>query len=339
MTTADNAAEPLRVGILGAARIADLAIVKPARLTGVRLVAVAARDRSRAEAFAEKNGVERALNTYQDVIDDPEVEAIYNPLANSLHPVWNVAALRAGKHVLTEKPSAGTAEQARSVRAVVEGTGLTFMEGFHYYYHPLIGRLKEILAGGEIGEVVDIESSLAMPAPADDDLRWQFDLAGGALMDLGCYALHSQRMLAEFGGGEPTVVNAKASERKGHPGVDEWLTAELVYPSGLTGTASCDMTADSVDMHLRVVGTHGEALIPDFVNVHVDDRLLVTTNNGSRTEHPGHRSSYSYQLEAFIRAVRGGPAPVTDAADAVATMALIDTCYQAASLPLRPTHD
>jgi predicted dehydrogenase len=338
MTTAQNAAEPLRVGILGAARIADLAIVKPARLTGVRLVAVASRDRSRAQAFADKYGVERVVDSYQEVIDHPEVEAVYNPLANSLHPVWNVAALRAGKHVLTEKPSASTAEQARSVRDVVEETGLTFMEGFHYYYHPLIGRLKEILAAGEIGELRRVESSLAMPAPADDDLRWQFDLAGGALMDLGCYALHSQRMLAEFGGGEPTVVSAKASERAGHLGVDEWLTAELQYPSGLTGTASCDMTADSVDMHLRVVGTQGEVLIPEFVNVHVDDRILVTTKDGTRTEHPGSQSSYTYQLEAFIDAVRTGQPPVTDAADSVTTMDMIDTCYRAAGLPLRPTH-
>jgi len=330
--------EPLRIGILGAARIAELAIIKPAQLNDVRLVAVAARDRSRAHAFAEKYGVERALSSYQDVIDDPEVQAIYNPLANSLHPVWNVAALRAGKHVLTEKPSASTAEQARSVQAVVQESGLTFMEGFHYYYHPLIGRLREILASGEIGAVRHIESSLAMPAPADGDLRWQFDLAGGALMDLGCYALHSQRVLGAFAGGEPTVISAKAAERAGHPGVDEWLTAELAFPSGATGSVSCDMTAEDVDMHLRVIGTIGEALIPEFVNVHVDDRLIVSTPDGTRTEHPGNRSSYTYQLRAFVDAVRTGQSPATDAADSVATMAMIDTCYQAAGLPLRPVH-
>ena len=98
------------------------------------------------------------------------------------------------------------------------------------------------------------------------------------------------------------------------------------------------MTADAVDMHLRVAGTQGEVLIPEFVNVHNDDRLLVTTKDGTRTEHPGNRSSYTYQLEAFIDAVRTGQPPVTDAADSVATLTLIDTCYQAAGLPLRPTH-
>lgn len=331
--------EPLRIGVLGAARIAELAIVQPARLTGARLVAVAARDRSRAEAFAESYGVERALDSYQDVLDDPEVEAIYNPLANSLHPVWNVAALRAGNHVLTEKPSAGTAAQARAVQRVVAETGRTFMEGFHYFYHPLISRLHRIVASGEIGHLRHVETIMEMPAPADADPRWQFDLAGGALMDLGCYSLHSQRILARFAGGEPRVVSAKAGERAGHPGVDEWLIAELVFPSGVTGTATCHMAADAVSMRHRVIGSAGEAFIPDFIHPHEDDRLVALsagTPPATRTEHLGTRSSYTYQLEAFTRAVRTGEPPVTDAADAVATMRLIDDCYRAAGLPLRP---
>ena len=330
--------EPLRIGVLGAARIAELAIVEPARLTGARLVAVAARDRSRAEAFAERYGVERVLDSYQGVVDHPEVEAIYNPLANSLHPVWNLAALRAGKHVLTEKPSASTALQAREVQAMATETGLTFMEGFHYCYHPLIGRLHEIVAGGELGDLQHVETIMDMPAPADGDARWQFELAGGALMDLGCYGLHSHRMLARFGGGEPRVVSAKAGERDGHPGVDEWLTAELAFPSGVTGTAASSMNAESEVMSHRVIGTAGEALIPDFIHPHEDDRLIVTTVEGTRTEHLGTRSSYTYQLEAFTRAVRTGRPPVTGADDAVATMSLIDDSYRAAGLPLRPAH-
>lgn len=330
--------EPLRIGVLGAARIAELAIVEPARLTGTRLVAVAARDRSRAETFAQKHGVERVLDSYQDVIDDPEVEAIYNPLANSLHPVWNVAALWAGKHVLTEKPSASTALQAQAVQTVVTETGLTFMEGFHYYYHPLVTRLHEIIASGELGELHLVETIMQMPAPPDDDLRWQFELAGGALMDLGCYSLHSLRMLAGFAGGEPRVVSAKAGERAGHPGVDEWLTADLEFPNGLHGIAQCNMGAHKVIMRHKVIGSAGEATIPDFIHPHEDDRLLVTTENDSRTEHLGTRSSYTYQLDAFTAAVRTGQPPVTGAADAVATMGLIDDAYRAAGLPLRPVH-
>lgn len=329
--------EPLRIGVLGAARISALSIVEPARLTGARLVAVAARDRGRAEAFAAEHGVERVLDGYADVLTDPEVEVVYNPLANSLHAPWNIRALQAGKHVLSEKPSAGTADQARAVRDAVRQTGRTFMEGFHYRYHPVITRLHELLAAGELGELRRVETVMEMPAPDDSDLRWQFDLAGGALMDLGCYSLHTHRELARFAGGPPQVVAARAGERAGHPGVDEWLTAELTFPSGATGTASCHMAADAFVMRHRVVGTRGEALIPDFIHPHSDDRLVIDTENGSRTEHLGTRSSYTYQLDAFTAAVRGGAAFTTDADDAVATMELIDECYRLAGLPLRPT--
>src|SRR4028118_1064901 len=109
--------EPLRVGVLGTARIAEAAIVVPAHATGTRLVAVAARDRTRAEAFAAQHGVEKALDSYAEVLADPEVEAIYNPLPNGLHAPWNLAAIAAGKHVLSEKPLAADADEAREVRA------------------------------------------------------------------------------------------------------------------------------------------------------------------------------------------------------------------------------
>ena len=182
--------EPLRIGVLGASRIAALAIVDPADTTGDRLVAVAARDRRRAEAFAASHGVERVLGTYADVVADPGVEVVYNPLANGLHGPWNLAAVAAGKHVLTEKPSASNATEAREVRDAATAAGVTFLEGFHYLYHPVTRRLHELLATSELGELRQVEADLAIPAPGDDDPRWSLELAGGALMDLGCYGLH-----------------------------------------------------------------------------------------------------------------------------------------------------
>ena len=329
-------AEPLRIGILGAARITELALVKPAALTGARLVAVAARDRSRAESFAARHGVERVLDSYADVLDDPEVEAVYNPLANSLHRVWNAAAIKAGKHVLSEKPSASNAERAKQVRDLVAGSGLQFFEGFHYRYHPLIARLHEIMASGELGELQRVETVMDMPAPPAEDPRWSYRLAGGALMDLGCYSLHSHRILAPYLGGEPVLVSARGGERTGSPGVDEWLTADLRFPNGVTGTAGCNMAAERFVMTHRLIGTAGDALIPEFINVHTDDRLVVTTAAGSRVEHLGLRSSYTYQLEAFTAAVRTGVPALTDADDAVRTMQLIDQCYEAVGMAVRP---
>jgi len=326
---------PLRLGILGAARITELALIKPSRITGTQLVAVAARNPERAAAFAQLHGIGTVHETYLDVINDPDVEAVYNPLANSLHARWNTVALAAGKHVFTEKPSANNAIEAEEVAAVAGGTDRQFFEGFHYLWHPLITRLHAILASGEIGELQHVEAVMDMPAPDDSDPRWSLELGGGALMDLGCYSLHTMRMMAPFLGGEPTLLGATGAERTGHPGVDEWLTAELQFPNGVTGTAGCNMASDHHQMSHRLIGSAGEAVITDFVNPHNDDRLIVTTGNGTRTEHLGNRSSYTYQLEAFTTAVRTGVPARTDAADAVRTMRLIDSCYEAIGLSPR----
>jgi predicted dehydrogenase len=327
--------EPLRVGILGAARIAELAIVKPAHATGTRLVTVAARDRRRAEAFAAEHGVERAIDSYAAVLADPEVEVVYNPLPNALHGPWNLAAVSAGKHVLSEKPFASTAAEAQEVRDAAEKAGVTVLEGFHYLFHPVVQRLFALLDSGELGELQRVEALVAMPEPDDGDPRWSFDLAGGALMDLGCYGLHAHRHLGRWAGGEPELVDVRAKERAGAPGVDEWLEADLRFPSGATGSVRCSMIHPRFEMTLRVEGTRGAVTVMDFVQPHKDDRVIVRTGSGESTEHLGTRSSYIYQLEALISAFRGGARLPIDADDAVTTAQLIDRCYTASGLPLR----
>ena len=328
--------EPLRIGILGAARISGRAIVEPAKLTGARLVAVAARDAGRAEAFAAEHGVERVHASYQQLLDDPEIEAIYNPLANGLHGPWNLRALAAGKHVLTEKPSAANATEARQVRDAVHSSGLVFMEAFHYAYHPVMRRLQELIAKGELGDLQHVEATMVMPPPTEDDPRWSLSLAGGAVMDVGCYALHAQRMFAQYAGGAPRLLGARAGERKRMPGVDEWLNADLEFPSGATGAVRTSMAAEDVEFSLKVVGSRGEAFAPFFVLPQNDDRVIVTTKEDTWVEHLGTRTSYTYQLEAFASAVRNGAPLLTDADDALATMELIDACYVAAGMEPRP---
>lgn len=329
--------EPLRIGILGAARIAGRAIVEPAKLTGARLVAVAARDTDRAEAFATEHKVERVHASYQAVLDDPEVEAIYNPLANGLHGPWNLRALAAGKHVLTEKPSTSNAAEAEQVRDAVRASGLVFMEAFHYAYHPVMRRLQELVAKGELGELRHVEATMVMPPPPDNDPRWSLPLAGGAVMDVGCYALHAQRMFAPLAGGAPRLLGARAGERKRLPGVDEWLNADLEFPNGATGTVRTSMAAESVEFSLKVVGSRGEAFAPFYVLPQNDDRVIVTTKEDTWVEHLGTRTSYTYQLEAFAGAVRNGAPLLTDVDDALATMQLIDECYLAAGMTPRPS--
>jgi predicted dehydrogenase len=344
VTTADATASsastastaPLRIGILGAARITPLSLVAPAAATGHRLVAVAARSPERAGAFAAEHGVARIHETYADLLADPDVEAVYNPLPNSLHAEWNVRAAEAGKHVLAEKPSALDAAEARRVRDAVTAYGVVFMEAFHYLYHPLFERVCSLIAGGAVGEVEHVSAVLRMPAPPDDDPRWSLELGGGATMDLGCYSLSCLRLLGRYAGGEPRVVAARADQRPGRPGVDERLFVDLEFPSGATGFGGSDMDSAERDMALHVRGTRGELVVPMFPVPHEDDSLVLRRPGAEAVvEHLGTRTSYTYQLEAFAAAVRTGAPVVTDAEWSVANMELIDAAYLAAGLPTR----
>lgn len=327
----------LRIGLLGAARISKDAIIDPAARTGHRLVVVAARDVARAEAFAQQHGIERVARTYDDVLADPEVDLVYNPLANSLHAPWNIKALRAGKHVLSEKPFAANGAEARRVAAIARESDGTVMEAFHHAFHPLMRRVLEIVESGEIGTIRHVDSTMIIPAPHDDDPRWLLELAGGALMDLGCYSLHAMRTLGVSAGGEPHVVSARAMSRAGHPGVDEWVHAELAYPGGATARSFTHMAGPDVTMRLTVVGSAGTIEVHNFVLPHVDDRIDVVTPDGRRSEALGARPSYDYQLEAVTAAISGGTPMPLDLDDAIATADLIDAVYLAAGFAPRPS--
>ncbi len=135
-------------------------------------------------------------DSYADLLADPSLDAVYIPLPNGLHAQWTLAALEAGKHVLCEKPFTANAAQAREVAAAAEGSGLVVMEAFHYRYHPLAQRMAEIVPGGELGAIQRVETAMCFPLPRFSDIRYDFSLAGGALMDAGCYAVHALRLLA-----------------------------------------------------------------------------------------------------------------------------------------------
>lgn len=327
----------LRIGILGASRIAEKAIVGPAEDLGHRLVAVAARDRRRAEAFAEKYGVERVLHSYRDVVEDADVDIVYNPLANGLHAPWNLAAIAAGKPVLSEKPFARNESEAATVAQAAVRAGVPVLEGFHYLFHPVTRRAFALAADGELGEITRVEVRMAMPAPSDDDPRWSLELAGGALMDLGCYGIHVMRMLGRAGvdglGGHPKILRARAEERT--PGVDAWCEVDFVFPGGGTGVSTNSMVAEDYSFTLTITGSDGEALVHDFIRPDLDDRLTVMTGAGVRVEHRGTRPSYTYQLEAFAAHVQDGTPLPFGVDDAVTNMAFVDEAYRAAGMAPR----
>jgi predicted dehydrogenase len=333
--------EPLRIGTLGAARITPAALIKPARLVpDVEVVAVAARDRERADQFARKHGIPTVHASYEELLGDPGVDAVYNPLPNGLHGRWTLAALEAGKPVLCEKPLTANASEAERVAAAAAGSGLVVMEAFHYRYHPLVARVVEILRSGELGALRRIDTRACIALPLRHDIRYQLDLAGGAVMDIGCYAIHQARTLA---GSEPEVVAARA--RCIRPGVDRWLRGELRFTDSLAGSFECALLSRKLfSLGARVEGEHGTLAVTNLTAPQYFHRLTVrrrdpdTGAERRRRERIKGEATYTYQLRAFLAAVREGAPYPTTPADAVANMRVIDAAYRAAGLePRQPT--
>jgi predicted dehydrogenase len=324
--------QPLRIGILGAARIAPAAVVRPAGANADTVVAaVAAREPERGRAFAREHGIARVFDSYAALIAAPDIDAVYNPLPNGLHGRWTKEALAAGKHVLCEKPFTANAAEAEEIAALAATSDRVVMEAFHYRYHPMTRRAEEIIASGELGELVRVDTAMCFPLPRFSDIRYDYALAGGALMDAGCYAVHMARV---FGGEDPEVVAATAKLRGPH--IDRAMSAELRFPSGHTGRVRCSMwSSDLLRIGARVVGERGELRLLNPVAPQLPRRLSVRSEGGRRTEKISRRSTYAYQLDAFVAAVRHGEPVLTSAQDAVATMTVIDAIYAAAGLPLR----
>jgi predicted dehydrogenase len=320
----------VRIGILGAARIAPLALIKPARGSAeVVVAAVAAREVSRARAFAAKHGIARVHDSYEALIADPDLDAVYNPLPNGLHGRWTRAALTAGKHVLCEKPFTANAAEAREIAELAATSDRVVMEAFHYRYHPLTLRAEQIIASGELGKLQRVEAALCFPLPKFSDIRYDYSLAGGATMDVGCYAVH---MVRTFGGSTPEVVSAQAKLRD--PQVDRAMTAELRFASGHTGRVRCSLwSSDLLRLSAKVVGERGELRV--LSPVAPFRRLPVRSAQGKRVERFPRRATYAYQLDAFAAAVLHGEPVKTTPQDAIENMTVIDAIYRAAGLPLR----
>ncbi|MHB8328284.1 MAG: Gfo/Idh/MocA family protein [Acidimicrobiales bacterium] len=327
---------PIRIGILGAARIAPAAMVRPAgAVDGVEVAAVASRDQQRAHAFAVKHGIGRVLPGYEALVLDPDIDAVYNPLPNGLHGRWTMAAMAAGKHVLCEKPFTANADEAREVRsAAAQAPELVVMEAFHYRYHPLFARARQLLEEGAIGPVRHIDTWLCFPLPMRKDIRWRLDLAGGSLMDAGCYTVHMLRHLA---GAEPEVSDARAKMMS--PGVDRFMQARYRFADGRTGRTTCSMLSTHL-LHIgfRVRGDDGELRVFNPLAPNAYHRLTVRGRGERRVEHVTRRHTYEFQLEAFVDAIRRGVRAITGPDDSVANMQVIDDIYRAAGLePRRPS--
>jgi predicted dehydrogenase len=323
---------PVRIGVLGAARIVPAALMAPAKhVREVVVTAIAARDPRRAERFARRHGISRVHASYDALVADPEVDAIYNPLPNSLHAPWTIRALEANKHVLCEKPFASNAAEAEAMADAATRAKRVLMEAFHWRYHPLAARMVEIAREGTLGRVRHIETSMCVPLPIPGDIRYDYALAGGAMMDVGAYAIHMLRHLA---GDEPEVVRAEA--KLSSPNVDRCMEADFRFADGRTGSMRCSLfSARLLDISAKVVGDGGEMRAWNPVAPHFWHSLSVRTTKGKRNERTPGRSTYEHQLRAFAAAVTAGAPIFTAPADAIANMRVIDAVYDRAGLPRR----
>lgn len=323
--------QQIRIGVLGAARIVPTSLIRPAaKLSEVTVAAIAARDQQRARRFADQHGVERVHRDYESLIEDPDLDAVYIALPNSHHAIWSERALRAGKHVLCEKPLAASAEEAARVAHAAAETGLVLCEAMHYRFHPVAKRIKQIVNSGQLGRIERVEAFLCVPPIAPGNIRLKFELAGGATMDLGCYLVDVLRFLTEE---EPKVTSAKAARASDQ--IDRWMQADFEFPSGCTGHTFCSLRSLTVwKTRLNLYGDAGNLCVSNPFLPHLfGHRLDLQNGRGEKQrERLTKEPTYDFQLLAFRDAViRGTPLPF-DVQDALANLRVIDEIYQKAGM-------
>lgn len=323
---------PIRIGVLGAAAIVPMALTNPARsIPEVQVIAIAARDPKRAQSFARRHHIPNVYQIYNDLLADPDIDAIYNPLPNNLHAEWTIRALRAGKHVLCEKPFASNTHEAEEMASTAQETGLVLSEAFAYRYHPLTARVKEIISSGELGKIRHIDAKFCFLLPSTNNIRFRYELAGGALMDCGCYPVSLIRHLVEA---EPAVDHAEAQLFA--PQVDHKMTANLSFADGSTAQLECDMLSPKLFRSiLRIRGEAGRLSVLSPFQPHWFNWLTVDSNKGAYRKMVRGKNSYTLQLRAFINAIRGEVKLNTDPKDAIGNMRVIDAIYEKAGLKQR----
>jgi predicted dehydrogenase len=322
----------IRIGILGAARIAPRGIVTPANaLLGAEVVAIGARNLERAQNFAAQHSIPMACGSYGELISRDDVDLVYVALPPSAHLEWCTAALANGKHVLVEKPFASNAQDATQMVAAARAAGRHLLEAFHYRFHPLFERALSALRGGAIGRIRHIEAIFNAQLPdTPGELRYIEELGGGAMMDLGCYCMHWIRTVADD---EPTIVSAQA--RCATPGVDLEIAAELAFTSGPTATLKCSMQPHDgvLFRRLRVQGDKGLLEFDNPVSPHAGATLSIETDAPSVPQIvSGGETTFHFQLRHVLEVIEGRAQPLTGGDDAIGNMRAIDAIYRAAGM-------
>jgi predicted dehydrogenase len=312
---------PIRWGIIGTARINDKLLAGARTAAGVEVVAVASRDAARADAYAAQVGARRGHGSYDALLADAEVDAVYISLPNHLHHPWTLRALAAGKHVLCEKPYTRRPAEVVEAWDAADGAGLVLQEAFMWRHSPQTRRLLELLP--RVGALSLIRATFAFPLSDPGNVRLGAALDGGSLMDVGCYTVSGARLVA---GEEPDRVHAE--QLVGPTGVDIRMSGLLHFPSGLTALIASSFTMDH--QGLEVIGADGSIFLPDPWHTRASTILVRIGGSEERVDIP-FRDPYGAELEDMVAAIRGERPPLLGRADALGQARTIEAMYRSAA--------
>ena len=314
----------LRWGFLSTARITK-ALLDPLRNSKRnQLLAVASRSQDNADEYARKHKVKRAYGSYVDLLVDPEIDVIYNPLPNHLHAEWTVKAIQAGKHVLCEKPLALSLAEVDAMSAAAESSGKLIAEAFMYRSHPQTLKTREIVADGRLGKIKMVRGSFTFMMTNPDDYRWKPEMGGGGLLDVGCYPLSYTRFVL---GAEPLEVFGW--QVTGPTGVDELFTAQLRFPQNVFAQFDCSIKIP-YHVFMEIVGDEATLIIPRPFNPGPKEKLYLTKDGKTETIAVKGTESYLAEVEDMADAILLNKPPRVSLSDSRANTAVILALFESA---------
>lgn len=322
--------EKIRWGIIGSAGIAKRSVIPGIKQSETgEVAAIASRDFDKAKQTAQQLEIPIAYGSYEELLGDPTIEAVYIPLPNHLHKEWAIRAAEAGKHVLCEKPLAINADEAQEMVDACEKAGVVFAEAFMYRYHPRYNIMCEIIKSGEIGKLRGIHGTFTFNNSEDlNNVRYKREWGGGSLYDVGVYPISAARMLLNE---EPQAATVHALFSEEHDHVDMMASGILEFNHGIALTFDCGMWADFRNT-LEVLGTEGRIEVPSAFLGNQDDRdnVFVNTKDGRREVEVPRLNQYALQADTLGRSIRNGEPLPFPATDAVQNMKVLDACLRSA---------
>jgi predicted dehydrogenase len=293
--------KPLRIGLLGASNLAVSSIIEPAKkLENVEVTMVAARDAKRASAYAATNNIPLVAASYDELIKSGEVDLVYICLPNAMHEEWGISALENNLNVLLEKPAVTNPASATNLLAAAAKHNCRLIEGFHYYYHPLFGAVRQLVKSGNMGVVKALHATLDVPMPKSENAaRWDKSLGGGVMLDIGCYPVHwARHLVGEF---EPTNTQIKFAET----GVDEAVATNLKFENGASGSIAVSMTPHERQRYssLSIELSEGAIEIRNLVLPHYGHLFRWRTGDEWHQDELLGETTYYCQLEAIRNAL------------------------------------